>query len=253
MIVREPCSVCEAPGYCRGLCAKHYYRMKRAGQMAPMGHRTRPNVKVDCQHPIAKHKHGTVVAYTHDGCGCDECVEAKMASQRKRRKELAYGRHKSALVPSIGTQRRLQALQWLGYSQNELARRLKTNPDRVNRLARRPMGIQREFAKAIADLFEQLCMAPLPAPSPSVNRARSMARSQGWVPPMAWDDIDDPDEQPKGLDKAGRMTKDEYVEEALMLRSFGVRSDQIAKRLGISESYLRGLAPVGTPVGYRAS
>lgn len=62
----------------------------------------------------------------------------------------------------------------------------------------------------IAALFRRLAM--LPGPS---KVARTVARRNGWVPPLAWDDIDSPDATPC-LDGSGVDVVDELlVERAL--------------------------------------
>lgn len=77
---------------------------------------------------------------------------------------------------------------WMGYSQGDLGARLGVADTQVRLLCIRKR-IFRESAEKIAALFEELCMTA----GPSV-RARNYARRQGYAPPLAWLDIDDPRE-----------------------------------------------------------
>ena len=44
----------------------------------------------------------------------------------------------------------------------------------------------------------------------AVTRTRNRARAQGWHPPMAWDNIDDPNETPTPTDQT-RVSRIEYT------------------------------------------
>lgn len=99
-------------------------------------------------------------------------------------------------VGATGTTRRLQALSAMGYGLTE-----------VHDLTGLPMmtlsvlrsggvdGTSPGNHTTVAAAFDQLAMRPGPS-----NRARIKATREGWVPPLAWDDIDDPTERPQGLD-----------------------------------------------------
>lgn len=109
-------------------------------------------------------------------------------------------------VPSWRIARRLAALVALGYPQPYLADRLGCSQGRI-------WGFLRETqtnvtAGTLADvdaLYEELSMR-LPVANTKlekyrVSRAKDTARRNGYAPPLAWSDIDDPDEQPKGTAK----------------------------------------------------
>ena len=64
--------------------------------------------------------------------------------------------------------------------------------------------VRRSTAERIAALYDRWCMTP----GPAATRNRAMAVRRGWAPPLAWNNIDDPDEQPRGV-RAERPRKDD--------------------------------------------
>ncbi|WP_327029734.1 hypothetical protein OG989_04210 [Micromonospora sp. NBC_01740] len=95
-------------------------------------------------------------------------------------------------VDSTGTARRLQALTAIGYDANKLAAELGIAGQPVRRWRRqtRPK-IAARYHKMIAGLYERLALTP-----GTSAEARRLAARKGWAGPLAWDDIDDPNEQP---------------------------------------------------------
>ena len=51
---------------------------------------------------------------------------------------------------------------------------------------------------------------------PGANRARTWAKRHGFAPPLAWDDIDDPDEKPNYGERADHHARDEAVIERFL-------------------------------------
>ncbi|MCV7084113.1 hypothetical protein H7H37_26460 [Mycolicibacterium insubricum] len=99
-----------------------------------------------------------------------------------------------ALVPAVGTARRLQALVAFGYPQSWLATRLGATPTNATRwFHNTDSQILAATARAVAVLFAELQLTPGPS-----ARARHRGARLGWAPPMAWDEdtIDDPDATP---------------------------------------------------------
>ena len=98
-----------------------------------------------------------------------------------------------AFVDATGTIRRLRALVAVGYSQKDLAAHLGMHVGNFSTLIRqgRPRVSAKTFS-ATCILFRELWSHPVNG-KPG-DRSRAIARSQGWVGPLAWDDIDDPDE-----------------------------------------------------------
>jgi hypothetical protein len=54
---------------------------------------SRKGIVRDCQHPRARHEHGTMIAYTLDGCRCEPCSTAKSRWNKRHKHEVATGRY----------------------------------------------------------------------------------------------------------------------------------------------------------------
>lgn len=93
--------------------------------------------------------------------------------------------------PPVGTIRRIQALMTLGWTHREMTARSGVQTRRV--VSGSPARVTARTRDAIERLYRDLCMTPGPSPS-----AARRARAAGHAPPLAWDDIDDPTEQPTG-------------------------------------------------------
>ena len=100
-------------------------------------------------------------------------------------------------VPAIGTLRRFQALIALGHTGPQIASCAGLSLRTLRSIGYHgSTTVHAETARKMAAAYEQLCMVrPI---GHYANRARSMANRRGWAPPLAWNDIDDPDEQPHG-------------------------------------------------------
>lgn len=142
-------------------------------------------------------RHGEPAGYDA-GCRNACCRAAAAAYERQRRYDAILGRP-ARTMPAIGTQRRAQALVALGYTFGDIARELGVSHDRGRALCVRQLAyIRTTTAIAVADLYERLCMTPAPD-GWHASYARTVATRHGWAPPLAWDNIDDPNEQPSGL------------------------------------------------------
>lgn len=163
----------------RSLCATHYgcWRADHAGRV-----------------------HGTNSCYG-SGCREPECRKAHAVACAAARRAKAYGRWQSAYVDITGSRRRTEALATLGWSMRYLSRRLGFHPDRLSVMLTEQGSLSRRNARRIGELFEELCMLFPPETTTgervSASRTRALARRRGYAPALAWDDIDDPDEEPK--------------------------------------------------------
>lgn len=101
----------------------------------------------------------------------------------------------AAFVPATGTARRLRALVAIGYSETHLASRIGMHRGNMSPIitGSRPRVTGETFA-AVRALFAELWSAPVEGRE--AVRARNVAKRNRWVGPLAWDDIDDPDERP---------------------------------------------------------
>lgn len=130
-----------------------------------------------------------------------------------------------AKVPAIGTARRLQALVAIGYTGQYLGGRLGCPKVTVWRITSRAANVEVNTARAVSELFDELSMIPGPC-----DRARRRAKKYGWVPPLAFDDVDDPDEIPNPGERVYVSTAERINE----LHDLGITNiHDIAARLGI--------------------
>lgn len=109
------------------------------------------------------------------------------------------------MIPSLGTTRRLQALLALGHNYRHIGIMLGVTHARIAHLGEgRYPYLYPTTVNQIAAVYDQLCMT---VPEWKwANRSRNLAKKRGYHPPLAWDNIDDPDEKPahnlKTVDRA---------------------------------------------------
>ncbi|MFI5891970.1 hypothetical protein ACIA5D_17855 [Actinoplanes sp. NPDC051513] len=159
-----------------------------------------------------------------------------------------------AVVDGTGTARRIQALCCLGWTLTAHAARVGWTVQNYSPLkAGHP--VTASTARLVARLYEQLSMIPAPE-TPGAARARRMARSAGWLPPLAWDDDELDAPACDGAD--GLEGREAWAARFLDLQRHGLPHREIAARLGHTEgglyakvSVLRrgGLLPEPTRVG----
>lgn len=150
-----------------------------------------------------------------------------------------------AAYPAYRVQRRIQALHALGYDLNDLGHRLGiTSHTNMHALLQRTRCTGAMYARVDA-LYQQLHMTPGPS-----TRARARARRLGWVPPLAWDDIDDPNETPAPIAELNRRKpRAEVVHDALELWNAGYSPLDIAQALQMQiRSIERTFHRHGTPI-----
>lgn len=149
--------------------------------------------------------HGVRRAYLDHGCGCADTmrvVHADRNREHRQRKLRTAGQHHAAppaLVPRIGTTRRLQALAADGYDATELSTALtrlgaQVDPSWlvvVRAGAKRDEKVRREFAAAVVHLFEVARPRPLAMHPPQL---RDEVAANGWRRAVEWagEDIDAP-------------------------------------------------------------
>ncbi len=101
-------------------------------------------------------------------------------------------------VAAVGTVRRIQALACIGWAAKQTGQDAGlTSSFTGDLVAGAYQRIPRAAAVAVDEVFRARCMTPGPS-----SVARTVAARNGWVAPLAWDDIDDPDEQPSGVRRA---------------------------------------------------
>jgi len=157
-------------------------------------------------------RHGTRKGYA---AGCREqcCRDATARYQRGRDYDKLRGLERT--VPIVGAQRRVQALQRLGWSAEYMSKRLGKCRAWLQMMVKHNQSgrIYRRNHEAVAALYDELSMTLGPS---RITRMR--AEKAGYLPPLAWDDdrIDDPTYTPKLRQELHRSHND--VDEAVVLR-----------------------------------
>lgn len=180
-------------------------------------------------------------------------VRPETAQQVLRIRIDQANRASRSLVGATGTRRRLQALITVGWPHDELAARL----GRSSAGLRRSMlsdAVTARTARDVSDLYEQLWNLGPPQSTDdqrvAAEAARAFAAERGWLPPLAWDDIDtDPDPGPH----TERPGTDDDLDEIAIERALagdGVRlehltpaeQDEVVRRLTERGESIRDIA-----------
>ena len=132
------------------------------------------------------------------------------------------------VVPIVGTRRRIEALMSLGWRIGDISDRAGIS---LYGHYENASGVARSTHDAVAAVYEQLWQTPGPS---SITRQR--ARAAGWAPPMAWDDIDDPQAEP--CVGAEGQRRDAIVEDVEWLLSTAHGLQAAIERLGLKQQSL---------------
>lgn len=213
-----------------------------------------------------EHPHGqNQTCYTH-GCRCDDCRALHTEYAFWRRNMRRAGRGPVRSIDATGTRRRIEALMAIGWPAGELGRRLGGVTFQQINIFRTEPRVSPTTAARVAGLYEQLWnQEPVPTTRgerTAVSRARSFARTRGFAPPMAWDDID-LDEGPQtgievGVDDARvalavdgvrvELTTREREEVVRVLNARGLLDTAIAQQIGVAaNTVLRIRQRLGLP------
>lgn len=190
--------------------------------------------------------------------GCREACCRRARTRYEKGSRLDRHRGHSRAIPALGYQRRIQALARMGWSFQDIAdeagwgHRNRVRYIVVGQKGKPTRYLERATAKTIGEVFERLCMKV--PDGPYAGRTRTWAASKGWAPPLAWDDIDDPDARPRGgviahrktdvdpvaVDRAVAghpvtLTRDERFEVVARLRATGMSLRQIEERTVITK------------------
>ncbi len=156
------------------------------------------------------------------------------------------GDEEHGIIRSTGTSRRLQALVANGWPQVVLARQLGRKLQHVRPAIHGEKPIYMATYRSVVKLYDRLWDQPPPtstgAQVRSASRARTYARTRGWVPPLAWDDdtIDDPAAVP-AHDATDGVRPDRLIhaDEVFFLAEAGLYRDEIADKLHVSPRSLQ--------------
>lgn len=133
-------------------------------------------------------RHGTYAGYNVP-CRCEACVTAYNRYHRHLRYD--HDRGLTRTVPSIGFRRRVQALQALGWPLSVIAAEMGGCDKRNVKQSCDSERVYRSKLQRLVEVYDRLSMRL----GPSV-RSRNLAQRNGWLPPLAWTNIDDPNERP---------------------------------------------------------
>ena len=181
---------------------------------------------------------------------------ARVVTGATARKLLAVTPDSSTLaaqgrVNGRGTRRRLQALAAIGWNHHEIARRLGYPRWKVNKAlegAYVDIRVHDDIAALYDELWDQQPPTHTRAQRVGRSYALTVARRHGWLPPLAWDDIDtDPapptagqepllDEIAIALALAGqnvRLTRDARLEATRRGTERGLSLTQLSDLLGV--------------------
>lgn len=89
----------------------------------------------DCQHPVARHQHGTPIAYTADACRCHPCTDAVVAEANRIRRLKAYGRYDAPIwVDAAPVRKHVRRLMRQGHTAQGVARCAGVDMNRMRML-----------------------------------------------------------------------------------------------------------------------
>lgn len=161
-------------------------------------------------------RHGTNAGYRAHflpdaGAPCGPCRDAHANYHRHRRSRLYLASLDVLTVDALGTARRIQALQALGWTLGRIAAEsgYPPKPAFMHNITKKPR-VRHDTAQRIAAAYER--MSGTPGPS---RAARLHAQRNGWPPPLAWDDIDN-DERPVEVNHETKSEIDPVVVERLL-------------------------------------
>lgn len=136
-------------------------------------------------------RHGTNAGYV---AGCrEDCCRTATRNYHKRLR-IEHHRGQRRLISSLGTRRRIEALGALGWTGVQVGAVLGITGEHVRQIRNQSL-VTRSLAARVATAYDQLSMQLPPertrAERHNASRQRNRAKAAGWLPPLAWDDIDD--------------------------------------------------------------
>ncbi len=145
-------------------------------------------------------------------------------------------------VYALGARRRLEALLWMNHSEYDLARSCGVSQPMISRIlhagkGKTPERISWELHRKVVAVYEQLWNV-----WGRSSKARTLAETRGYAPPMAWDDeaIDDPEARPyRGESHRTPVERGQITQENMIfLHGSGASLQETCQRLGISRGYV---------------
>lgn len=148
-------------------------------------------------------------------------------------------------IGAVGTQRRLQALAFMGWDLTSISARTGVTENVLLHVrSGKQTRVKAAAAARVAAVFDKVSMTP----GPSKRTATIATRRYGWAPPLAWDDdtIDDPTATPATSSPATVHVDD--VDEVAVARAIHgtdgppVRLNRAERRIVVEELLRRGVS-----------
>lgn len=147
---------------------------------------------------------------------------------------------RQAITP-VGITRRIQALMRLGYSTTRIATEAGCHHDTIRDARDEPRAYLAAWVRTgIADAYDRLSMTPATGETKQfkagVSRTRNRAIRCNYLPPLAWTNIDDPNDVPdfEAWRPVAQRRTGELVAEWLHLLGLGVSEEHAASQLGVT-------------------
>lgn len=134
-------------------------------------------------------------------------------------------------VPAFPTVRRLQALMAIAHSPAAIAAASGCHETSITDIVYGHCTnmVRPRTARLVAEAYEHMSARP---GTHSLSRRRAV--EHGWAPPLAWDDIDDPDGMPIAVKGTVGSRSRAVIEDTAELAAQGEPRERIAARLGIT-------------------
>lgn len=160
--------------------------------------------------------------------------QMQVAPETERKLLTVNARDHILRVPPYRAERRLQALNAIGYTTRGMAEGIGTTQQMVERImAGHRKWIDRRTFERIDAYYQGACMTP-------AGNAQSITNAvkKGYAPPLAWDDIDDPDETPAIRSDRPVFADSSRITEVRELVALGVGMNEAARRIGVTRGSL---------------
>lgn len=148
-------------------------------------------------------------------------------------------------ISSVGAHRRVQALVARGWSLSKIAGRLDmqiANFWKVMKSERISAGLHRRVVVLYDELWDQIPAHDAWHDAAAYTRTLNYAKKNGYLPPLAWDDIDTDPEPDRDVITQGRATADEVLDDVEFLLDAGEAPIQVAALVGKKAGTLAKLA-----------
>lgn len=178
--------------------------------------------------------------YAHRKAGQEPCDPCKRGHMRAEKIRALKRMNPAERVDQIGYVRRLQALARLGWTAQRLAAEIGISHYLAKQLLAGTYRwqLRSDTAAVIAEGYERLCMTfpttTRKGEQSAATHAQREAIRRGWAPPLAWDDIDDPNEKPDTGHDRRTYKREQLLEEFFHLVRQGDTHETAARRLGVT-------------------